>query len=58
MHPEMPPEGLRLDGSRGDLSVSKAPLKAVARKAPWKAVARRIPWKAVARRAPVKAVIS
>ena len=28
------PEGLRFDGSRGDLSVSKAPSKAVARKAP------------------------
>ena len=33
----MPPEGLRLDASRGDLSVSKAPSKAVARKATGKA---------------------
>jgi len=41
----MPLEGLRLDGSRGDLSVSKAPTKAVARKARWKAVARRTPGK-------------
>jgi hypothetical protein len=42
----MHPEGRRLDGSRGDLSVSKAPRKAVARKAPEKAVARRAPAKA------------
>jgi len=51
-------EGLRLDESRGDLSVSKAPSKAVARKAPSKAVARKAPRKAVARRAPSKAGVS
>jgi hypothetical protein len=58
MHPEMPPEGLRLDGSRGDLSVSKAPWKAVARRTPRKAVSRKAPRKAVARRAPGKAGVS
>jgi hypothetical protein len=43
----MPPEGLRPDGSRGDLSVlSKAPRKAVARNAPEKGVAWRAPAKA------------
>ena len=45
-------EGLRLDRSRGDLSVSvsvsvsKAPMKAESRKAPGKAVPRKAPSKA------------
>jgi hypothetical protein len=60
MPPEglLSPEGLRLDGSRGELSVSKTPRKAVARKAPRKAVARKAPGKAVARGAPAKAGVS
>ncbi len=53
-----PPEGLRLDESRGDLSVSNAPRKAVARKARGKAVACKALWKAVVRRAPVKAGVA
>jgi hypothetical protein len=51
-------EGLRRDGSRGDLSVSvsKAPVKAVSvSKAPVKAVSRKAPPMAVPRRATTKA---